>query len=166
MLQNKLLIIFVFALAFLINQPLADGQTPIDAARKVSPSADAGKLFQEGWNLIQQKKYKEAADTFEKVVQIDPMKRNAYTNLSWMYLELGRYGDAAETARKEIENHPEISMAHNNLGFALTQLGKYDEAYIELKKAVELDPDNTKAHNNLGFAYRSAGRYPDALSVF
>lgn len=136
----------LFALLFfqLIS---VNGQTV--TAHAVRSNNDAKALYQEGWSLIQQKKYSEAAKVFENLVEIDPKYKDAYTNLSHMYLELGRYEDAANAARKEIANYPGSAMAYNNLGFALTQLGKYDQAIPELKRAISLNVSNTKAHVNL-----------------
>jgi tetratricopeptide (TPR) repeat protein len=81
------------------------------SGQTVQQKQDPVRLFDEGKDLIDQKKYAEAAKGFERVVEINPTHKHAYTNLSYMYLELGRYKDAAISARKEIPNYPENALA-------------------------------------------------------
>jgi superkiller protein 3 len=163
--RHKKSFLFILITMFYFSPVFFAGKNFTVAAQNTLQADNTGKLFFEGCELIRQKKYTEAAKVFEKIIEADPTKRGAHTNLSWMYLELGRYEDAANTAQKEIALYPKSSMAHNNLGFALTRLGKFEEAILELQKAVALDVHNTKAHINLGYAFSSLKRYEEAVSA-
>ena len=102
---NAIFIMLVAIPTFTVFCPIGiSGQT-------VQQKQDAVRLFDEGKDLIDQKKYAEAAKVFERVVEINPKHKHAYTNLSYMYLELGRYKDAATSARKEIPDYPENAFA-------------------------------------------------------
>ncbi len=160
--KNPHVILFVVLAFFSISFA---GHFQTVSAQDKRQKVDTEKSFCEGCELLRQKKYAEAAKVFEKLIEIEPTRRGARTNLSWAYLELGRFDDAAATARKEISLYPGSSMAYNNLGFALTQLGKFEESIIEFQKAISLDFRNTKAHINLAYAFTSLNRYDDAVST-
>jgi TolA-binding protein len=66
MIQNKLSVILIFVFALFLNQSFVKAQIPDSASRKDLPSSNASKLFREGYELTQQKKYREAAQVFEK----------------------------------------------------------------------------------------------------
>jgi len=165
MIQTKKIPFFILIVMFALFPMFFTEKGSTISAQNTEQKVETTKLLCEGCELVRQKKYAEAAKVFEKAIELDPTRRGAHTNLSWMYLELGRYEDAAATARKEIALYPESSMAHNNLGFALTQLGKFEESILELQKAIALDVRNTKAHINLGYAFNSLKRYDEAVSA-
>lgn len=74
------------AISFSTNNLNAQQQVP-PRNKATSEAVNASTLFNEGYNLLQQKKFSEAAKIFEQVLAINPKMRYAHTNLSWAYLE-------------------------------------------------------------------------------
>jgi Tfp pilus assembly protein PilF len=95
-----------------------------DRQRRIS------ELFSRGLDAIKSNQYKEAADSFQKVVELDFEYEAAQSNLGVALSGLGKIkrdenliNSAIEKYKKTIELKPDHCDAFNNCGTALYRLG-------------------------------------------
>lgn len=71
---------------------------------------------------------KEAVESYQKAIALDPDYYESYEELGVFYFKRGEYLQAVEQFRNVIARAPRFATAYTNLGGALTELGRYDEA--------------------------------------
>jgi tetratricopeptide (TPR) repeat protein len=132
-----------------------------------SAKADKAKAHN-GRGLAQYRlgNFKEAADAFQKAIDIDPNYADAYCNLGLALQRQGKPGDAIAACSKAIQINPKHANAHSIRGVALEDQGKVDEAITNYRKAIELDSNHANAHNNLASAFWSQGKADVALDAY
>ena len=129
-------------------------------------AVNAGNLNNQGNQLLQEGKVREAAEAYRKAAELDPQNARWHYNLS---LALSRLGD---TPGEEVELEetlgldPNSDVAHNGLGMVYLAKGKAKEAESEFKKALEINPKFAEAQNNLGVVFSREGRHSDAVTLF
>lgn len=100
-------------------QPVAD--------RPVSPEARAAakRLYKEGQKYGLAGLYPQAAETFEKVVALDPQFADAYFSLGHAYFDMKRWAEAAKNLDRALDLNPKDVEARDRLSFARTMLQPY-----------------------------------------
>jgi tetratricopeptide (TPR) repeat protein len=101
-------------------------------------------LMSAGINLFQDKKYAEAADAFEKVVQAEPYNRDALSSLANTYLALHNGPKLLSTAQRLAAIEPMSESALKLLGEGYKQTSKVDDALKTAEQVLAL-PANVKA---------------------
>ena len=111
------------------------------------------KYYEEGVNYHKERKYKEAVQAFDKVIELNPNYSIAYNGRGNARKNLGEYQEAIQDFNKAIELNPNYSMAYYNRGIAKYYLGKnlrdIKELLEDFKKALELDPNNKYAKDGM-----------------
>jgi tetratricopeptide (TPR) repeat protein len=163
------------AIAILLMTVLHAGEvSPQDADRALG-------LANEGWQLWQTQKFKEARDKFKEAVKLDPKLANAWNGLGWAQLNNGDADDAEKSFAKCVELEKSNGAALNGLGViaysrrdyenaekrwlaadapaawvGLTRLyllqGKYEDAEKWGQKVLEQEPDNQMIAGLIGAA--------------
>lgn len=95
--------------------------------------------YSKGDAFVNQGKYNEAIECYDKVLEIDPNHIIAWNNKGWALNELGRYSEAVACLDKALQLDPNLAVAWSNKGYALEKLGKYTEAQECYDKAKELN---------------------------
>ncbi len=95
--------------------------------------------------LLCQERYAEAADSFERAVQLKPDFGEAHYNLGFALARTGRGRDALQPFRDAIRFSPEFIDAYILLADLLHQTGGRDEAGRVIQRALELDPGDERA---------------------
>ena len=90
-----------------------------------------------------------AAETYDRVIAIDPQHLDALLNRGMLAYEKGDLESAADLFRRAIGIEPDNLLAHFNLGSTLDDLGLLAEAREHLRLATRLDPNYADAHYNL-----------------
>lgn len=165
--QTSLITFIIFVISISFPDGLnaqSQNQTESQAA---SVNEQAAILFKQGKDLMQQKKFGQAAKTFERVIALDPRTLGVYLNLTITYQALGKHRNAAAVARLEVKFNPTSAMAYNNSGYALSLLvdDSEQEAIDMLKKAIELDPKLRRAYLNLANIYRTSAVLADDVKL-
>lgn len=105
--------------------------------------------FEENGNKnFANKKYAEAIDDFNKVIEIDPNNVQAYFTRARAKSALNDSKGSIEDNNKVIELDPNFSMAYNNRGWDNYLLKNYIEALKDFNKAIELEPRNYVAYDS------------------
>jgi serine/threonine protein kinase/tetratricopeptide (TPR) repeat protein len=110
-------------------------------------------------------KYEEAADAFQRALQLDGTSDTAYRGLAFAYEHMGKMEEAERTYRSAIRVRPEYWAGYNWLGGFLYRQGRYEEATRQFEQVTELAPDNFRGYNNLSGVYVALARYADAIPL-
>lgn len=113
-------------------------------------------LHARGLIKIKQKKYREALEDFNRVIELDKDKEdfetdaasNALTMRAFAKEGLGQDKEAFIDLNKAIDMYPENAVAFNNRGLLKAKFGLHDEAIKDYDRALQLDPANTDFINN------------------
>lgn len=130
------------------SKPLA---APLDQGEYL----DAQDWFQSGLGLNHEGKYPEAAEAFQRSIEIDPENPLAWLNLGTAQALSGDYGEAIDALKKALRLDPKLAMGYANLGEIYFKTGLFREAAEAYRAVLDLWPKNPNAHYKLGLAYLS-----------
>jgi tetratricopeptide (TPR) repeat protein len=88
------------------------------------------------------KNYLQAAELYEKVIEVNPQDVSSYNSLGLVYYYTKRASLALDTLRKGTKVDPSFQNIWLTLGFVLMATGQIEEAKAPLSKAIELNPVN------------------------
>jgi tol-pal system protein YbgF len=139
------------------NAPAAVGvtsTTPSDAAKATvnQPNvAEEQQIYQTAYNLIKAKKYNDAVDALQKMLQKYPSGQfaaNAHYWLGELYGVLGKTDQALSEFNqvvKDYANSPRVSDAQLKVGLILASQSKWSEAKQAFKKVINRYPGSASA---------------------
>ena len=133
---------------------------------QVNEETTAGNLNNEGNQLLQAGKVRDAAEAYRKAVQLDPNNAQWQYNLSLALTKLGDKEGEKGALEKALQLDPNLATAHNDLGLVYSSEGKMNEAEREFRAALEIDPKFAEAQNNLGVVYSQQGKDSEASALF
>ncbi len=107
-----------------------------------------------------------AAEQFEKAIQLQPDYFEAHNNLGIVYDQLGRTENALREYHIVLKLSPDNFRVRNNLGILYEKKGDHDSALREYQTAIRIDPANVHAFTNLGLLYRKLNRLADSEKAF
>ncbi len=131
----------------------------------VEKGNDLKALFELGVQAGELKKYKEAAELFQKVVDIDPKYPYALFNLGFNCMELGRYNDAFAFTKKAYEFDPKHKETAINLAYCELVVGDIKNATALLEVTVRRVSEYPPAMGTLAAAYYINGKKEEALTI-
>lgn len=100
----------------------------------------------------------QAADLYERVIQISPEWIEAHINLGVVLYQMGHLEEALAAFRSALALDPSNPITCYNLGCVLEELGELVEAIGQLRRAARLMPANPDIRFNLALAYEKRGR--------
>jgi len=100
-----------------------------------------------------QKKYQEAAETFQQGLKLKPEMANAWLLLGMSQFHLNEPSKAIPSLRQYTSMNPADAEGHYYLGICLLSLDRDQEAAQALGKAREIDPKNTDVLYHLAECY-------------
>lgn len=118
----------------------------------------ADKLMSWSYNrrgefLADEKQLEEAFADFDRAIELDPTRWQAWHNRGVNYAFNRDYDNAMADFRKTIELHPAYANAHFNLGELLYTRGDLEAAIEAYDEAIRLNPRDATALNSRGHAY-------------
>ena len=146
--------------------------------------AEADRLIQQGIQLYQVSRYREAIQVLESALgiyrDIKDLKGEAMSllGLGAIYRGLGQYQKAIDFYQqssaiyKQIGNSSGEAASFNNLGSAYTDIGQYQKAInfnqqsLAIQKQIGDRNGEATSLNNLGLAYRNLGQYQKAIDFY
>ncbi|OHB72362.1 MAG: hypothetical protein A2V70_16385 [Planctomycetes bacterium RBG_13_63_9] len=108
----------------------------------------------------------EAAECWEKTLQMQPDRVSALVALGTVALRNDQFEKAVELWRKALELDAAQPDARASLAEALMALGKIQEAIVELEKDVEVSANAWRSHCLLGQAHMQLREYEKAKESF
>ncbi len=123
------------------------------------------------WHLsgivfAQQNELAEAAECFEKAIQLRGDVATYHYNLGLAYQNLSNYDGAVEAYRAAVTIKSDFLEAQNNLGNCLIDLGQVTEAVEHFRDLGNRFPDESIVHYNLANVLQDAGEYNDSIEEF
>lgn len=121
---------------------------------------------------MQEEKYAEAIQEFQKALWHDPNLAEAYNGLGNAYMIQGQLDEALEAQQKAIELKPNMANAHVSLGLIWLKRAEVSRSDVDYKRAlsacrqgIELNPDlqvPTVVRVALGRTYLNEGKLSEA----
>lgn len=113
---------------------------------------------------LQQKKYKEAENTYRLILDLSPNDSEAYFYLANVYHEQKDIEACIKALKKALQINPDYHQVLNYLGYLyVVENRDFNEAELLIKKALELDSNNGAYIDSLGWLYFKKGQYQEAL---
>jgi len=112
-----------------------------------------------------QGKYELAAQSFEKILAMDPAS-SVKGMLADTYMQAQQPGKAATLYEQMLKSRPNDARLWNNFGAALNLSAQPTQAITALENAVRLDPSMKQAWTNLGNLYQAQGDQAKAQAAF
>jgi len=99
---------------------------------------EASSYFSKGFSLMQQEKYLEALEAFDRALEYREDFPNAWYNKGLALGSLGRYQETLDPYKRALGYKENFPQAWNNLGLALCLLGRLREAQRAFQSAFGL----------------------------
>jgi tetratricopeptide (TPR) repeat protein len=110
----------------------------------------------------QERKWAEAVQELEAVLEIQPSRAEVYGDLATLYLQAGQTTEAMLAMERGAGAGFASSRHYYSLGARLYRDERYEDAASMLTKAVELEPDLAQAERSLAAALEKMGRDDEA----
>jgi len=105
-----------------------------------------------------------AMTCFEKAIELDPLSKEGYNQLAYLYNDLGLFEKAMMAVNKYVEIAPEEANPYDSKGEIYALNGRLDEAIASYQKALQIKPDfNISALANM---YLFKRNYAKAESLY
>ncbi len=111
--------------------------------------------------LVTARRYDQALEEMQKVLQLDPRHVMALLQIAMTYVRT-QPERALPYAQEAVRLAPGLFVAHYALGWTFFKLGQDDRAIHELEGVVRLAPNSPQAHYALSEAYTRARRKADS----
>jgi arylsulfatase A-like enzyme/cytochrome c-type biogenesis protein CcmH/NrfG len=144
---------------------------PKEAAEILERTARQNPKFAQPWLslaavFVQQQRLENAAEAYDKVLQIDPDHTEARRGLGDLALIGGDLDAAAKHYTRVLELDGNDVGALSKLGVVKVRTGHPDEAIALFRKAIDRQPKNAEALLYLAGALASSGRPAEAVPYF
>lgn len=127
----------------------------------------AGLFFQLGEAYERTRRYDEAAEQFQAVLEIQPENSTAMNYLGYMWADNGEnLQEALELVRRAVALEPNNGAYADSLGWALFRLGEFEEARRHLERANQLAPEDSTILEHLGDVYVALGETGRAREAY
>jgi tetratricopeptide (TPR) repeat protein len=115
--------------------------------------------------LNRSKKFNEAAEYYEKAINVKPEIYGSYNGLSDIYRSRNEFDKAIAVARLGLQTFPKDSNLYTSLAWYYSLADRPQDAIIAAKSAINLAPDQSMAYTNLCRAYNDAKDYQQAITT-
>ena len=143
---------------------LADSRIVEGGPQPPSVQNAADREFAHAIALHQGGQLDEALRSYARVLELEPLHRDALNNLGVVLRAKGRNLAALAAYERALALQPEDPGLLCNIGNVLRGMGRLDRALSVLHQAVALAPSAPAMHHNLGLALRDLGLFKDALA--
>ena len=144
----------------------SEKQLDIELASKRPKAESAVNLWKlKGRDAFYQKKWQNAIEAYNKVLQFEPDYAEAYSATGESLFALNRTSESLVALRKAVALDPEDAPAHATLGKVYQEDGDLDKAIPEFEAAMRLRPADREATFRLFRIYISKGDKTDAARL-
>jgi tetratricopeptide (TPR) repeat protein len=103
---------------------------------------------------------------WEKALNLNPERPDAYNGMGWIAFEKGEYEKALTFWRKALEINPKIPAIHNSIAQTLIVLGRYREVIKEAEEELKITPRSGLSYFLLGQGYLKLKEYDKAKKYY
>ena len=149
------------------DKGLEDSALQQTMARTVQmPMPEVAGWLREAINLHQQGEFQSAAETYRKVLAIQPGLAEVQCNLGSALKAAGEPTQAKAAFERAVALAPNLTSAHFNLGNLYREQRGWEAAASCYRRALAAEPKFAQAHNNLGAVLLEMGKREDAIHCF
>jgi Tfp pilus assembly protein PilF len=127
---------------------------------------DAYRANNIGVALLEQFKYKEAAEEFRQALKADPTLTLARVNLGIALYNLPDLAGALRELKSAVDALPDSPQLHYMLGLIAKSQNRTDDGIAEFQRTLQIDPRDPGANINLGQLLMQQRKYPEAIVAF
>jgi tetratricopeptide (TPR) repeat protein/O-antigen ligase len=124
--------------AGLISQLGGHVEAPQEAAASLQDHLDEGRQY------LEEERWAEAAQAYDRALEMDPNSVQAHSAMGFIYAKQGRLEEAVQENLAVAQLAPEDFNSHKNLALLYRDLGQLDQALDEAILARELAPQDQK----------------------
>lgn len=142
------------------NVPKLAAVPETKAAKKTAKElpAGAGPIVLEAERAFSRRRYAEAEQKYQQVLDMDPENPLSLANLAAIKLELQKLDEASAHLSQANRLNPDDPYTLSLLGMLRFQQGSFDEALDSLGRSAQLDPKNAETQNYLGITLSQKGQ--------
>tara|TARA_B110000305_G_C19456631_1_gene651386 strand:- start:2860 stop:4395 length:1536 start_codon:yes stop_codon:yes gene_type:complete len=119
-----------------------------------------------GVSFIGLEKFKEAENTFKKVIKINSTIPDVFNNLAVSLQKQNNFKEAETYFKKAINLKADYAEAYNGLGLNYKYQNDINKAVKYIKIAISINKKFSEAYNNLGNVQNSQGEFEKAIENF
>lgn len=147
-------IYFNYSNALSMNGKPEEAEAQLQKASVVTPPNVNAPIWVETLNNLafaysKKEKFENAAENFERILQLAPEKSDARANYALMLLQLKKIDEAQKQIEQAIQQNPDQAEYLNNYGLILLEKKENQKAAEQFEKALKLKPDFKEAEENL-----------------
>ena len=124
------------------------------------------KVVKQAWEQYNQKDYKKAAVSFDKLLKDGLGDANTHRLAIYSHFQIKNFTRAKELSERLMEKGTMNSDDFSTAALASSKLEEFEHAFMLYDKSLYLDPQNTNALNNKGFTLNLLGKYEEAIPLF
>jgi Flp pilus assembly protein TadD/transglutaminase-like putative cysteine protease len=132
-------------------------------APAIPSTSKADELVEAGLAALNSGNPRAAIPLFQRVVDLEPEHKEAWTDLGLAFLRLGKFDDAVTAFRKQIGVNSYDEHAYNYLGITFQLQQKFSDAADAFRKQIEVNPLDPIAHAALGGLFLELHKYTEAV---
>lgn len=144
---------------------LAEAEGQLKTALNHAPD-DVQLLYNLGWVQQHRGQLKDAHQSYERVVALNPGHCLAMNNLGLLLLADAEYDRARALFERVLSLQPDFAPAWRNLGQVLIALVRLEEAVTALERAMQLGSDPAEAWSDIGRIRAMQGKNKEASECF
>jgi tetratricopeptide (TPR) repeat protein len=157
--------LFAGKVASLLDEP-GSAQLFLEKARETRPNdIEIHSLLASAYNTM--RNFEMAISSYNKVIELDNTRDDAYYGLGMTYIKMRRYNDALPLLEKAVELNPGYMDAYFYIGNAHQDLKNFDKAADAYEKFLESQPENAwETYYKLGVCRIELEQYDNAIGAF
>jgi len=126
----------------------------------------AATLVYLGLAHFDQRRFKEAAQSYREAINIQPDFPIAWNNLGNAMRMLGDLDEADDCFTRALQQKPDYLSPMKNRGTLWIWAGEVDRGLASYQEAMQIAPDDPELHRNLGVIYLLQQRYDEGWSEY
>lgn len=134
--------------------------------RKEKDEMTAYDYYSEGWDFYVEDKYREAIESYDKAIALNPRYAEAYQYRGAAYELLEEYDQALDDYNKACQLNPKNPFAFSSRGGLYKKLKLYDKALEDCESAIRLDSLSPRLYTGRGDIYAELKNYENALDDY
>ncbi|CAD8129273.1 unnamed protein product [Paramecium sonneborni] len=138
----------------------------MEAINKDQEIIQSQTFFENGKQLIYERKYQDALKLFDKALMKDPNNEEIQIWKGQALIYLERFQEANQSYDDAIQFNSQNFLILNNKGTVLNDLQRYQEAIQCYDEAIKLDPNNSQGFCNKGLALKNLNRYEESIYCY
>ncbi|MDQ6652973.1 MAG: FG-GAP-like repeat-containing protein [Acidobacteriota bacterium] len=148
----------------LVNPPV--NQSPAEQSSEQTKREEAYRANNIGVGLLEQYKAREAAESFNRALEIDPHLELARINRSIALYYIPEPESAKREAESGLAQDPNTPQLHYVLGLIARSQDRLDDAIAEFQQVLKTDPADPGAQINLGQLFVQQRKFNEAITAF